>query len=86
MSVKSNLMKHITKRRRLVIYKLTLVSSGLVSGGLAILIIGAINHLDIHQWAKGVIFLAIGVVSLAIYKAMSKNIKEARKQILTGGR
>ena len=78
-------MNNLTKRRRLIVYRLTLISSCLVAGSLAIPIIMAINNLGIDSWAKGLILLAIGTISLVISKVMSKDVREAKRQVLKGG-
>lgn len=76
-------MKTKQIQKGLLIYRLTLFFSALVGCSLAIFTIVAINNLDIYQWAKGIIFLDIGIVLLIISKAMSKDVEEAKRQILS---
>jgi len=69
-------------RKGVIIYKTTVVCSAVASGLLAIGLLLLVSRLDISDWAKLLIFLAIGITLLALSKIFSKEIERAKERIL----
>ena len=70
---------NITKRKVKMLIKgsitywITYILSTITAGALAIFIYISVNNLNIFQWQKGLILIAIGIVSLIIWKLAFKN-------------